>query len=264
MTAARTSLAVLAALAAGFFWLAIFSLPASGWSARLVSMLGGALVAAPVLVLVAPAGTLSARLADGVLAGAPPLGAALILAGPAATSGALERLGFWPLAIAGLAAGLALLAREMRPGDAIAPIFPLGAAAFVAGLSAVAAMGGPAAVFVATPVHIALGLLAVVVLAGLALAMARRSLPPAKARFLRAMIGLLPLLGFTGTILGIMRALQSLPDLFDDGGVPEAALSALLAGLATAFETTLIGLVAAVVAGFLLTLIEATLPRDGP
>ena len=69
--------------------------------------------------------------------------------------------------------------------------------------------------------------------------------------------GLLPLLGFLGTIVGIMAALRSLPALFDDAGAPDqAALNGLLSGLAGAFETTMIGLSAAVVAGIALTLLD--------
>ncbi|MEM6677603.1 MAG: MotA/TolQ/ExbB proton channel family protein [Pseudomonadota bacterium] len=81
----------------------------------------------------------------------------------------------------------------------------------------------------------------------------------ASRRFLRNLIASLPLIGFAGTVLGIMAALAALPDVLGaigvDGGVA-AALSGTLGGLATAFQTTLLGLIGSLTASLLLAALE--------
>ncbi|MEM6850029.1 MAG: MotA/TolQ/ExbB proton channel family protein, partial [Pseudomonadota bacterium] len=80
-----------------------------------------------------------------------------------------------------------------------------------------------------------------------------------RRRYLRTLIALLPVLGFVGTVLGIQRALVQLPEgfsaSFGEAG-PDPAFTASLSGIATAFETTLIGLVASFVFQFVLAGIE--------
>jgi hypothetical protein len=79
----------------------------------------------------------------------------------------------------------------------------------------------------------------------------------AQRRLLRTLIGLLPVLGFLGTVLGIMQALASLPvALTDQPAAQDAGLAESLRGIATAFETTLLGLVGSVAATLVLASIE--------
>lgn len=135
------------------------------------------------------------------------------------------------------------------------------------------AAGEPGAVawLLATPVHAALVVLSAAVAVLLVAAMAETKpaplglagMPPAepawveaaavarraRRRFVRTLIALLPVLGFLGTVLGIMTALEALPaalsvpaDGARTGVAPQFAQS--LGGIATAFETTLMGLVA--------------------
>ncbi|MEM8796791.1 MAG: MotA/TolQ/ExbB proton channel family protein [Pseudomonadota bacterium] len=79
-------------------------------------------------------------------------------------------------------------------------------------------------------------------------------------RFVRILIGFLPLLGFLGTVLGIMNALGGLPALFanDDSGISDlsGALTQSLSSISLAFETTMLGLVASMIASLLLSYVE--------
>ncbi|NBX36323.1 MAG: MotA/TolQ/ExbB proton channel family protein [Planctomycetes bacterium] len=69
---------------------------------------------------------------------------------------------------------------------------------------------------------------------------------------LRALIWTIPVLGFIGTVIGLGTAIGSFTDVIASGGGTEAAgnirekLSPVVGGLATAFNTTLVALVAAV------------------
>ncbi|MBM4101327.1 MAG: MotA/TolQ/ExbB proton channel family protein, partial [Phycisphaerae bacterium] len=69
---------------------------------------------------------------------------------------------------------------------------------------------------------------------------------------LRALIWTIPVLGFIGTVIGLGTAIGSFTDVIAGGGGAEAAgniretLSPVVGGLATAFNTTLVALVAAV------------------
>lgn len=260
MSGLRISVVLLAALAAGQFWLAVML----GRGPGLNAWLGGAMVLAVVLVaLPGRWAGLGAALLAGVTV------AALVLALSGADAAALARLDLWPLGLAALTAGLAILSLSADRGQDPVPLasLPLGAVAVFVALTLLAQPWAPAGglrLATATAVHLALALVSGAVLAGLLIVMARRALAPRARDFLRALTGLLPLLGFTGTVLGIMAALSVLPEVL---GAPAAdpgdgAMGSLLRGLATAFETTLIGLVAAAVAGFLTALVQAGLPED--
>lgn len=79
-------------------------------------------------------------------------------------------------------------------------------------------------------------------------------------KFIRTLIGTLPLLGFLGTVAGIMDALAGLPRLFA-GDLASAAdltpaLTLSLGGISLAFETTLLGLVASLLATLALGYVE--------
>jgi biopolymer transport protein ExbB/TolQ len=80
----------------------------------------------------------------------------------------------------------------------------------------------------------------------------------ASRRFLRALIPLLPLLGFLGTVIGLATALGQMPQSFggDGPGAGEIDLARSLAGLSIKFETTLLGLIASMVASVGVALLE--------
>lgn len=91
--------------------------------------------------------------------------------------------------------------------------------------------------------------------AGAAEAAMRRA--AAQRRLLRTLIGLLPVLGFLGTVVGIMQALANLPAaLAAQPATQDAGLSESLRGIATAFETTLLGLVGSIAATLALASVE--------
>lgn len=79
-------------------------------------------------------------------------------------------------------------------------------------------------------------------------------------KFIRMLIGTLPLLGFLGTVAGIMDALSGLPLLFSGGDTVASdltpALTKSLGGISLAFETTLLGLVASLIATLALGYVE--------
>jgi hypothetical protein len=81
-------------------------------------------------------------------------------------------------------------------------------------------------------------------------------------RFLRTLIALLPVMGFLGTVWGIKIALSHIPEelFFQDqsGDLAKAMadMTASLKGIATAFETTLLGLLGSIAATLALAQIE--------
>ncbi|WP_187972858.1 MotA/TolQ/ExbB proton channel family protein [Aquibium microcysteis] len=86
---------------------------------------------------------------------------------------------------------------------------------------------------------------------------AARRRAAAQRRLLRTLIGLLPVLGFLGTVVGIIQALASLPvALADQPATQGAGLAESLRGIATAFETTLLGLVGSIAATLALAAVE--------
>lgn len=166
-------------------------------------------------------------------------------------------LGVWPFVAAMLAAGLALLptqAARQAPAPTLA-LFPFGAA-LAACLVVVLTIAFPAPLrlFLSTAYHFVIFLTLATVLVALA-DVAATHLPPAREKLIRALIGMMPLLGFLGTIAGLLQALARLPDLFSATDRDTGALQAVIQGLATAFETTLVGLVGAALTGFLLLLL---------
>ena len=169
----------------------------------------------------------------------------------------LSAFRFWPEALSALAAGLAALALGRPDPSGVADI-PLGAALAAAVLTAMASLAPePVLRLLARgPVHVAL-LLAAGATASVLIRAAVGGVTDRTRRFAVGLAGLLPLMGFMGTVLGIMTALRGLPALFEGGTPDPAALSGLLGGLSGAFETTLIGLGAAVAASLALALIES-------
>lgn len=255
---------ILAMIAAGLFWFGYVLELAGAFGDVLLSVLGGAIIAPVVFLLVSPRGVL-ARFAALLLATVPVVVLLLLLIRQPAGSGIHVTFGAWPFVVSAIAAAFGLYTLAVYEGRAVATgaMFPLGAAVLTAAISFAAYLGVDASMLAKTFVHLALSMLSAILFAGLLIVLLSRALPLQTERFLRSLIGLLPLLGFSGTILGIMAALRSLPGLFSGDG-DQQALSDLLAGLATAFETTLIGLIAAICASFALTLLRNVLDdQDG-
>ena len=78
----------------------------------------------------------------------------------------------------------------------------------------------------------------------------------ASRQFVRALLPFLPLLGFLGTVIGLATAISELPRGLTDGTGHGFDVSASLAGLAVKFETTLLGLMASMIASLALNFLE--------
>jgi hypothetical protein len=78
----------------------------------------------------------------------------------------------------------------------------------------------------------------------------------ASRRLIRALVSFLPLFGFLGTVIGLTAAIGGLPQNLGPEAAGNLDIGASLVGLAVKFETTLIGLVGALIASLLLALIE--------
>lgn len=78
----------------------------------------------------------------------------------------------------------------------------------------------------------------------------------ASRRLIRALISFLPLFGFLGTVIGLTAAIGGLPENLGPEAAGNLDIGASLVGLSVKFETTLIGLVGALIASLLLALIE--------
>lgn len=78
----------------------------------------------------------------------------------------------------------------------------------------------------------------------------------ASRHFVRALLPLLPLLGFLGTVIGLATAIAELPHGLTGGTDQVFDFSASLAGLAVKFETTLLGLLASMISSFSLNFLE--------
>lgn len=158
----------------------------------------------------------------------------------------------WPIALALF--GLALVLDLPRRPPCPETVFALGPLLCLALLAGNAALPEPWPGLQRSPVHVALWGL---VLGGGALALhgaLHGALPERALVVLRHLVGSLPLIGFIGTIMGIMAAMRHLPAIFDSASMDQDALRGLLDGLALAFETTLIGAIGAVVIGGYLAL----------
>jgi biopolymer transport protein ExbB/TolQ len=74
---------------------------------------------------------------------------------------------------------------------------------------------------------------------------------------IRSLIWTIPILGFIGTVVGLSQAIGSFTDVLtqtgSDAGSIKSKLGPVVGGLATAFETTLVALVAAVIIQLLST-----------
>ena len=73
---------------------------------------------------------------------------------------------------------------------------------------------------------------------------------------MRALVPILPLLGFLGTVIGLATALGQMPHSFGGEGPGEIDLARSLAGLSIKFETTLLGLLASMVTAIGLAVLE--------
>jgi hypothetical protein len=78
----------------------------------------------------------------------------------------------------------------------------------------------------------------------------------ASRQFVRALLPFLPLLGFLGTVIGLATAISELPRGLTDGTGHSFDVSASLAGLSVKFETTLLGLMASMVASLAFNVLE--------
>lgn len=76
----------------------------------------------------------------------------------------------------------------------------------------------------------------------------------ASRRLVRALLSLLPLMGFLGTVIGLTAAIGGLPAGMGAGATFD--IGASLLGLALKFETTLLGILGAVIASLLLSFLE--------
>lgn len=178
----------------------------------------------------------------------------------AATKAYLVGFGAWPFVVAGLAAALALVPRKATELPTMA-LFAFGAVLALCLYTVLLLVAPDVARFLgATPYHFIITLtLATTVVALMDVASARLSAP--RERLIRALTGMMPLLGFLGTIAGLIGALGGLPALFADSGQDAGALARVIGGLSTAFETTLLGLIGAASCNLMLVLLadrEAT------
>ena len=83
-----------------------------------------------------------------------------------------------------------------------------------------------------------------------------RGFETASRRYIRGLLPVLPLLGFLGTVIGLARAMAELPAALGNGSGVAVDLTGTLSGLAIKFETTLLGLLASMIAAVLLNLLE--------
>lgn len=254
-TRRKTGAALLAAMAAAGFW--------AGWTFGLIpqdrvnAALGAGLIAAVVLLLLATAARNFHGLA-GTLLGLCPTAALLLTLGQAEDLAEVAgALGLWPLVLSLFAATLAL---SLMPGAETRAA--IARAGFVLALALTLAIPLEIGAFadrwvLQSPVHLLIIFNACLVFA----AQARTAIlgPPVaeEARMTAGMTQMLPLLGFAGTVWGIMVALGALPAIFATEIPSSEALQNLLGGLGTAFETTLLGLAAAVIAAVVDMLLPA-------
>ncbi len=82
-----------------------------------------------------------------------------------------------------------------------------------------------------------------------------RGFDQASRGYVRGLLPLLPLLGFLGTVIGLARAVADLPAGLSSGN-GAADFAGTLSGLAIKFETTLLGLLASMVATWLINWLD--------
>lgn len=251
----RTAAVVFSGLSGVFFWIGQILLPATGGAASgVLAQVGAVPVVVTALFLLGAAVPRLDPLGRLLCGLWPGLAFTLISAGGAAPPGHLDGFGIWPFVVAGVAAALALIPRQSAQLPTMA-LFPFGAvlalslqAGFLLIAPEMARLSG------STPYHFTIALALATTLVALADA-AATSLPPARERLIRALTAMMPLLGFLGTIAGLIGALGGLPGLFAQGGQEAGALTGVIDGLSTAFETTLLGLIGAAGCNFLLVLL---------
>lgn len=73
-------------------------------------------------------------------------------------------------------------------------------------------------------------------------------------RFVRGLLPFLPMLGFFGTVVGLASAMAALPTSTPEGGVVD--ISGSLSGLAVKFQTTLLGIMASLIASGALAFLD--------
>ncbi len=83
----------------------------------------------------------------------------------------------------------------------------------------------------------------------------------AKRRQIEALARLLPMLGFLGTVIGLAGAIGAMSATMGDGSFGRASLDALFRNLALKFETSLLGLAAAIVTGLLMSAVDGLQDR---
>ena len=193
----------------------------------------------------------AARLITGLW---PALAFGLLAGEDAAAMAYLAGFGAWPFVVAGLAAAFALVPGKVSELPTMA-LFPFGAVLALCLYSVLLTVAPAMAGFLgATPYHFVITLtLGTTVVAILDVASARMS--ARRERLIRALTAMMPLLGFLGTIAGLIGALEGLPAVFAEGGQQAGALARVMAGLSTAFETTLLGLIGAAGCNFMLVLL---------
>lgn len=239
-------------LAAAFFWV--------GWTGGQVprslvfAILGGLAIAAPLLLF---AGRIAPAMLNitGVLLTLVPVATVAGVFALAEDAGTLlGSLQLWPLILAALSASFGL---ELLGQSLLRRAFTLGVFGFVIIVSVLSLAGLDGMIdrwVLRTPIHLCILLMAAVVIAAVLPRFFGAARMPAQEGFIENFTQLLPLLGFAGTIWGITIALSALPSVFHDQSGQSAQseiLNEMLLGLATAFETTLLGVAAAIVISFL-------------
>jgi hypothetical protein len=254
----NTAAALLAGASAAGFW--------AGWGLGLVpptvllSILGAGLIAACLLLLLSGEFQGLQGLAGTMLGLCPAAALLVVLAGATGLEAAAGALRLWPLILALFAAVLAL---SLLPGLGTRAVFARAGLVLAAALTLAELSGATALAdrwILRSPAHLAIAYVACLVLAAQARIAVSGPAAADEARMIAGMTQLLPLLGFAGTVWGIMVALQSLPAIFATVTPSTEALQTLLGGLGTAFETTLLGLLAAVV----VAVVALLLPDEEP
>jgi len=71
-----------------------------------------------------------------------------------------------------------------------------------------------------------------------------------------------PVVGFIGTVVGVSDAVRQLPKAIRGGRIEESSLNGVLDGLHVAFDTTFVGLVAAVLATLAIYILDDMWDRN--